>query len=104
MSSSNTVLLIARDSALRKSLAFALEVEGFVVHVSDRWDTLDAAAPAWRTVVDEACCRNRQHATPPSGPLILLGSPTGLDLPEDTVALSKPLRMPELLRALRNNP
>lgn len=105
MSSSYSVLVIARDEALRKSLAFALEVEGFVVDVRDDWGGADQSlSPATCAVIDEAICRQHRETGEMTVPVILLGSPDGLNLPKGTRVLSKPLRMPELLSVLRSIP
>jgi CheY-like chemotaxis protein len=105
LSSSNSVLLIAHDTAMRRSLAFALEVEGYVVNAQDNWSKAHQILPlAACAVIDDAMCREQRETGDMPLPVILLGSPDGLQLPKGAVVLSKPLRMPELLSALRSIP
>lgn len=60
---SNSIVVIAYDSGLLRSLAFALEVEGFRTETFDGWSEAEAAtAQALCTIVDAEVCRKDQNA------------------------------------------
>lgn len=59
MQPSGTIVVVASDHGLSRSLAFALEVEGFQVHAFDSWKSYrDAALKPDCLIVDGEMLRN----------------------------------------------
>lgn len=60
---SNSIVVIVYDSGLLRSLAFALEVEGFHAQIFDDWTKAEpATTQALCTIVDAEVCRKDQKA------------------------------------------
>jgi len=106
LSSPNTILVVASDHGLRRSLAFALEVEGFEVVACDSWQqaTLSAGS-ALGMIVDSEIFRldaaARQSLLDPEHKIILLAD--GMLPPlahADAKVLTKPFEGSELMAAV----
>ncbi|MER8435698.1 transcriptional regulator [Mesorhizobium sp. M1312] len=108
MVAAKTILLVASESAFRRSLEFALEVEGFSVEshaLLSEAEESPAAAIALCAVVDEGVLRSR--AGPPvslariTRPVILLANELSATVAcKGLTILTKPLRGNDLVDVL----
>ncbi len=108
MSVAKTILLVASESAFRRSLEFALEVEGFSVEshaLLSEAEQSPAAVVALCAVIDEGVLRSR--AGPPRSldriirPIILLANELSATVArKGLTVLTKPLRGNDLVDAL----
>jgi DNA-binding response OmpR family regulator len=106
LSPTGTIAVFAPDKALRQSLTFALEVEGFCVAAYERWKKGSLAS--WHCVViDDHIVRNSEeackYAADPSNRVIMLAdglSPVADD--NSAQILTKPFDGAELLRLVKN--
>jgi DNA-binding response OmpR family regulator len=108
LAKSNNIVVIAPDLALRQSLTFSLEVEGFKVEAFGDWAD-DAVLPSSMLcmVIDDEVVRNgekvRQDLRDVTPSVILLTD--GLSPPTPGVPghwLAKPFEGAELLRMVRS--
>ncbi|MEP6567176.1 MAG: transcriptional regulator [Mesorhizobium sp.] len=105
MSAANTIIVVAPDPGLRRSLEFALEVEGFAVESHASLSTVEASPEANAAsciIVDESAIRlgpaERQPLARFAGRVILLvegADPTAGT--EGVVVLTKPVEGNDLI-------
>lgn len=92
-----TVVIVASDSALLRSLAFALEVDGYRVETHQTWQSAQVSlSRALCVIVDGEICRKdaeaRQALLKPGNRMILLDDGTLPPLQHaDAWVLTKPL-------------
>ncbi|TWF54433.1 hypothetical protein FHW37_103299 [Neorhizobium alkalisoli] len=106
-SPTGTIAVFAPDLALRQSLTFALEVEGFCVAAFERWKKGGLLASWLCVVIDDHIVRNSDEAfdfvANPENRVIMLAD--GLSpVADDNLAkiLTKPFDGAELLRLVKD--
>lgn len=103
---SQTIVAIASDPALLRSLAFALGVEGFDVETYDSWQAAQlSASRALCTIIDAEICRRdpraRQSLLDPANKFVLLADGMWPCLDHANIhVLTKPLRGTDVLETV----
>ncbi|MDW9857067.1 transcriptional regulator [Sinorhizobium meliloti] len=104
-----TIIVVAADQGLRRSVAFALEVEGYA---TQSYDTLRAAEDASRlalcAIVDDDILRSEPQAAAQflsnrgGGAILLVDGLSALQRREDYATLTKPFTGADLLGVINS--
>ncbi|WP_457812488.1 transcriptional regulator [Sinorhizobium meliloti] len=105
-----TIIVVAADQGLRRSVAFALEVEGYATL---SYDTLRAAEDASRvalcTILDDEIVRSESQAATRllqylgARAVLLVDGLSALQAHVDNTVLTKPFSGPDLLSVINNS-
>jgi hypothetical protein len=102
---SRQIVLIVPDGVLSRSLAFALEAEGYRVCAFGSWLSASAQLPtALCIIADQEILRNGKDARPDvdayAARMILLAEDAAIAAPAQTQVLEKPLSGADVLSAV----
>ncbi|WP_085034707.1 transcriptional regulator [Ensifer aridi] len=106
MSVARIIVVVAPDRGLRRSLAFALEVEGYFTESYDAlWKAEASAKRALCTIVDDEILKSEPQTAkflerPDLRVVLLVDGMTAFKEHGDTIVLTKPINGSDLVRAV----
>ncbi|TCN28294.1 hypothetical protein EV184_114123 [Sinorhizobium americanum] len=109
MLTEKSIVIVAPDQGLRRSLAFALEVEGYSTKAYDSLWKAEAAPTAFCTIVDDEILKSEAQAVQSlrdmrSRIILLTDGMSALQEHAGTIILTKPINGSDLLEIVNSMP